>query len=155
MNKTLVFDMDGTLNRFYDEKDWLKDLKRENPRPYVMAQPKVDMEILNAILMVLKSMGWRIAVTSWLANNSSEKYKAEVRKAKIEWLEKYNFPYDEIHIVAYGTTKANCTRKNGGIQILVDDNERVRKGWKLGGTIDANENILKALSDLLIEDSER
>jgi hypothetical protein len=59
------------------------------------------------------------------------------------------FPADEIHIVKYGTTKANCTRHHGGFQILVDDNEKVRKGWTLGDTIDANENILKELKKLL------
>ena len=66
------------------------------------------------------------------------------------WLNKYNFPFDEIHLVKYGTTKANCTRKLGGFQILVDDNEKVRNGWTLGDTINANENILKKLVDLLL-----
>ena len=77
-------------------------------------------------------------------------YDEEVRKAKKEWLEKHNFPFDEIHLVKYGTTKANCTRKNGGFQILVDDNEKVRKGWHLGDTINAKENIMEKLADLLI-----
>jgi hypothetical protein len=72
-----------------------------------------------------------------------------VRKAKLEWLARYGFPYDEIHLVKYGTTKANCTRKLGGFQILVDDNEKVRNGWNLGATIDANENIIEMLKALL------
>jgi hypothetical protein len=72
-----------------------------------------------------------------------------VREAKLAWLEKYNFPYDEIHLVKYGTTKANCTRKLGGLQILVDDNEAVRKGWNLGGVIDANKNIIAELVELI------
>ena len=54
-------------------------------------------------------------------------------------------------MVRYGTTKANCTRKIGGIQILVDDNEKVRKGWRLGDTIDANKNIINELINLLEE----
>jgi hypothetical protein len=53
-------------------------------------------------------------------------------------------------LVAYGTTKANCTRKLGGYQVLVDDNEKVRNGWNLGATIDANENIIEKLVDLLL-----
>jgi hypothetical protein len=69
--------------------------------------------------------------------------------AKLEWLEMHNFPFDEVHMVKYGTTKANCTRHYGGFQILVDDNEKVRKGWTLGDTINANENILKELEKLL------
>ena len=64
-------------------------------------------------------------------------------------MKKYNFPYDEIHLVKYGTTKANCTRKIGGYQVLVDDNKKVRDGWTLGKTIDANKNITNDLLVLL------
>ena len=101
------------------------------------------------ILNMLKIVGYRIVVTTWLAKGSTKAYDDMVRKAKIEWLKKYNFPYDEIHLVKYGTTKANCTRKHGGYQILVDDNKQVRKGWNLGTTIDANENILEKLEKLV------
>ena len=99
---------------------------------------------------MLKCQGWRIVVTSWLSKESTREYDRMVREAKREWLAKYEFPFDEIHLVAYGTTKANCTRKNGGYQILVDDNEKVRNGWNLGGTINANENILEKLVELLL-----
>ena len=51
-------------------------------------------------------------------------------------------------MVKYGTTKANCTRHISGFQILVDDNEKVRKGWTLGDTINANENTLEKLINL-------
>ena len=76
-------------------------------------------------------------------------YDTLVRQAKIEWLDKYDFPYDEIHLVKYGTTKANCTRHYGGYQVLVDDNEKVRNGWTLGDTIDANGNIIHEILNLL------
>ena len=72
-----------------------------------------------------------------------------MRRAKRAWLEKYHFPFDEIHLVKYGTTKANCTRKLGGYQILVDDNKKVRKGWHLGTTINANHNIIPELLKLM------
>lgn len=150
MTKVLVFDMDGTIANLYEVENWLSDLRSENPRPYEIAKPMYDMEILADILNLLKSQGWRIAVTSWLSKESTKQYDEMVRKAKREWLEKYQFPFDEIHLVKYGTTKANCTRKLGGYQILVDDNETVRKGWTLGETINANENILEKLVDLLL-----
>ena len=152
MNKTLVFDMDNTINRFYDVNGWLDDLHNENTRPYVICEPKYDMVALNEILLTLKKMGWRIAVTTWLAKDSTKEYDNRVRKAKIEWLKKYNFPYDEIHMIKYGVTKANSTRRLGGYQILIDDNDNIRKGWTLGDTINANENILKPLADLLINE---
>ena len=149
MNKTLVFDMDGTLANFYGVDGWLNDLQNENTRPYDIAKPLYNMDALNAILDVLKLQGWTIAITTWLAKGSTKAYDDMVRKSKIEWLARYGFQYDEIHLVKYGTTKANCTRKLGGYQILVDDNAQIRKGWTLGDTIDANKNIIDALLKLL------
>ena len=154
MNKTLVFDMDGTLVDLYGVEGWFEDLRSFNPRPYILAKPIYDKEVLNTVLSALKTCGWRIVVTSWLSKNSNEEYDKLVRKAKLECLSKLEFPYDEIHLIKYGTTKANCTRKHGGYQILVDDNEQVRNGWHLGETINANENIMNKLIDLLIAEFE-
>lgn len=149
MNKILVFDMDGTIANLYGVENWLIDLRSFNPRPYIIAKPMYDMEVLKTLLETLKEYGWTIVVTSWLSKESTKAYDKEVRKAKLEWLEKYQFPFDEIHLVKYGTTKANCTRKLGGYQILVDDNEQIRKGWNLGSTINANEDIISELIMLL------
>lgn len=148
MERTIVFDMDGTIANFYGVKGWLNYLMNEDTTPYEVAEPLYDMENLNEILMVLKNNGWRVVVTTWLAKGGTKEYNNRTRKAKLEWLAKYNFPYDEIHLVKYGTTKANCTRHIGGYQVLVDDNEMVRKGWTLGDTIDANKNIIKNLVNL-------
>jgi len=151
MSKILVFDMDGTIADLYGVKDWLPALRSENPMPYVSAKPIYDMDILNSILNELKLEGWKIVVTTWLAKGSSKEYDNKVRKAKLEWLKRHNFPYDEVHMVKYGTTKADCTRKKGKYQILVDDNAKVRKGWTLGDTIDANEDIIEKLMQLMID----
>lgn len=150
MNKTLVFDMDGTIANLYGVEGWLEMLRAEDATPYKVAEPMYDMDSLAELLKLLKEIDWTIAVTSWLAMGATKAYDEKVRQAKREWLEKYNFPFDEIHLVKYGTTKANCTRKNGGFQILVDDNEKVRNGWNLGDTINANENIMEKLADLLL-----
>lgn len=147
--KVIVFDMDGTIADFYGVNGWLDDLNNRSTRPYEMAAPLYDMNELCELLEELKKIGYIIAITTWLSANSTREYDNEVRKAKLKWLARYNFPYDEIHLVKYGTTKANCTRKLGGFQILVDDNEKVRKGWNLGATIDANENIIEMLRELL------
>lgn len=148
-NKTLVFDMDGTIADFYGVANWLEYLINEDTTPYDVANPMYNMEYLKGLLLVLKYQGWRIVVTTWLAKDGSKEYNDRTRKAKLEWLDKYGFPYDEIHLVKYGTTKANCTRKIGGYQVLFDDNEKVRKGWNLGDTVNANENILKYLEKLV------
>ena len=147
--KMLVFDMDGTIADLYGVNGWLEMLQNEDATPYEIAHPIYKMETLNVVLEALKMQGWKIAVTTWLAKGSSKSYDAKVRKAKIDWLKKVNFPYDEIHLVKYGTTKANCTRHHGGYQILVDDNDKVRKGWNLGNVIDANKNIITELASLI------
>lgn len=149
MTKMLVFDMDGTIANLYAVPDWLKDLESEKTRPYDEAEPLYHMETLTAILCKLQKQGWKIAITTWLAMNGTKKYNTAVTKSKKAWLKKYNFPYDEIHCVKYGTTKANCTRYKADFQILVDDNEKIRKGWTLGNTIDATKNILPFLEKLL------
>ena len=147
--KTLVFDMDGTIANLYGVRNWLDKIHAEDPTPYAIAKPLYDMFMLNAILWTLKNDGWRIVVTTWLAKDSTPAYDERVRTTKREWLHRYDFPFDELHMVKYGTTKANCTRHLGGYQILVDDNEKVRNGWTLGDTINANENIIPALSALI------
>ena len=148
-NKVIVFDMDGTIADLYGVNGWLEMLENENPMPYEIANPMYDMVELVEILNELKKIGYIIAVTTWLAMGATKEYDKKVRIAKLAWLEKYGFPYDEIHLVKYGSTKANCTRKLGGFQILVDDNEKIRQGWNLGATINANENIIEYLRELL------
>jgi len=155
MNKTLVFDMDGTIADLYGVDSWLEMLRAEDETPYKVAEPLFDMVMLNEIVHQLRIDGWRIVVTTWLAKGASRIYDRKVREAKIEWLDRMGFEYDEIHLVRYGTTKANCTRKLGGYQVLVDDNDKIRKGWDLGGTIDPRDHLLEELMNLLLSSSSK
>lgn len=137
--KMMCFDMDGTIADFYGYSGWLGCLNAEDPAPYIYANPLWDMKALNFVLRKLQSEGWQIRVISWLAKDSTEDYKQAVRQAKLEWLQKYNFPLDGCHLVQYGTTKADCVRRyydSWRNIVLVDDNEKVRNGWHLGETID-------------------
>lgn len=151
MDKMLVFDMDGTIADLYDVDGWLEMLRSENALPYKIARPLYNMDIMCELLKILKNMGYKIAVTTWLSKESSASYDEKVKKAKLDWLKKYNFPYDEIHLVSYGTLKEICTKEKADFQILFDDNAEVRETWTLGETFDANKNILKKLVDLISE----
>lgn len=149
MRKMIVFDMDGTIADLYGVDGWLNDLHAENTRPYEIAEPMYNMHELAEVLHTLKANGWKVAVTTWLAKDGTKEYNKRTADAKKAWLKRFGFPYDEIHCVKYGTTKANCTRTKADFQILVDDNKKIRDGWTLGNTIDANKNILKPLKALI------
>lgn len=150
MAKMICFDMDGTIADLYSVPNWLDKLRAEDSSPYSDAAPMWDMAELKKTLLLLISKGWEVRVISWLSKDSSESYKNEVRKAKLEWLAKYDFPYRRCHLVAYGTTKADCVRRWASPAILVDDNEKVRNGWHLGETIDPTKvNLIEELSKLL------
>lgn len=151
---SIVFDMDGTLCDFYGVENWLVDLQQENTRPYDIAQPFFDMEVLNRAIQEFRQQGIKIIITSWLSKNCSADFANRIRTAKKEWLTAHNFHYDEIHLVKYGTCKANCSRKNGKTQILIDDDLKVRNGWRLGATLNPRdyndtESFIKAVTDLI------
>lgn len=149
MAKTIVFDMDGTIADLYGVPNWLEKLRAEDPSPYSEAEPLCDMDALREVLVQLQYEGWEIRVVSWLSKDASPAYKKAIRQAKREWLEKYKFPADKVHLVAYGTTKANCVR-GSEFAILVDDNAKVCNGWHLGDTIDPlNCDLVEELEKLV------
>ena len=154
MNKILVFDMDGTIADLYGVDGWLDDLVNKRVRPYEEAKPIYDMVTLTTVLEILKGMGWRIAVTSWLAKNSNTEYDNAVREVKKAWLDRYDFPYDILNIVEYGMDKSAVTERIGGFQILIDDEEKNLKDWKNGLTIDAKRDIMTILLKMIDKDGE-
>ena len=147
--QTLVFDMDGTIADLEGVSNWIFKLRTEDVTPYQEAKPLYNMDNLRKILMLLKSAGFRIEVVSWRSKFESEEYAEAVTKAKLEWLDRYNFPYDDAHILEYGHPKDRCTCHLGGYQILIDDRQDVRDSWALGGTIDATKNIIPILLGIL------
>lgn len=145
--------MDGTIADLYAVENWLEMLRAYNARPYEIAEPMWDMVELNMVLAELKANGYEIAIITWLSKDSTAEYDNAVRLAKRQWLENMGFEYDYFHGVKYGTTKANTIRRYmDGYEnaILIDDNDKVRNGWTLGGTINpAEENIIEVLKGLL------
>ena len=153
MLKMICFDMDGTIADLYGVKGWLEMLRNENPTPYEVAEPIWNTEALNATLMALQAKGIEIRIVTWLSKDSTEEYKTATREAKREWLADNAFPYDHFHGVKYGATKADSIRKylaEGETAILIDDNDKVRKGWHMGEAINpTTTNIIEYLAGLL------
>lgn len=157
--RMIVWDMDGTMADLYGVDGWLEMLRNENPLPYEIAKPLWDMERLANIIRGLQAIGVEQRIVTWLSMDSSEEYKREVRVAKKEWLEHFDFPFDHFHGVQYGATKADSVRKflaDDETAILIDDSAKVRKGWHLGETVDPTEvdiiDFLGTLLESLIEE---
>ena len=151
--KIICVDMDGTIADLYGVENWLDHLNNFNPLPYAVADPMWDMDALSEVLNALRANHIEIRIISWLSKESCRDYDHAVRKAKREWLVKYNFPFDHFHGVAYGATKADSVRKylaDDESAILIDDNAKVREGWTLGDTIDPTAtDIIEVLKGLL------
>ena len=121
MIKALYFDMDGTIANLYKQYGWLDDLANEKVRPYINAEPMVNMVWLARRLNALQKRGYIIGIISWNCKNATEAYAEEVAKAKMRWLAKHlpSVQFDEIHIVPYGTPKYEVAEVKEAI--LFDD----------------------------------
>ena len=151
--KMICFDMDGTIADFYGVDGWLADLENHKVRPYVEAKPLLDMELLAEVLTQFQMVGVEVRIITWLAGGADTPYKNATRTAKADWLDRHNFPFDKAHMVQYGTTKADCIRKelaDDEYAILFDDNEKVRKGWRVGQAYGVD-NIIGTLWEILGE----
>ena len=151
--KMVCFDMDGTIADLYGVEGWLPALENGIVFPYEIAKPLWDMIELAEVLNELRAREIEVRIISWLAKDSTETYKEEVRQAKIDWLKRMGFPYDKAHFVQYGATKADSIRRylaDDECAILIDDNKKVRNGWHLGETINPTEcDLIEALKSLL------
>ena len=151
--KMVCFDMDGTIADLYGVEGWLPALENGIVFPYEIAKPLWDMIELAEVLNELRAREIEVRIISWLAKDSTETYKEEVRQAKIDWLERMGFPYDKAHFVQYGATKADSIRRylaDDECAILIDDNKKVCNGWHLGETINPTEcDLIEALKSLL------
>jgi hydroxymethylpyrimidine pyrophosphatase-like HAD family hydrolase len=151
--KMICFDMDGTIADLYAVRGWEPKLRAEDPTPYIEAKPLWNMEELKVVLVELQKKNIEIRIITWLAIDSSQVYKNEVREAKLDWLAEMGFPFDRFHGVQYGTTKADCVRRyleDDETAILIDDNAKVRSGWHLGDTVDPTAvDIIEYLRSLI------
>lgn len=153
-SKALIFDMDGTIADLYNVENWLEKLRAEDASPYRDAKPMYDMDTLGVILDIFRDLGYRIMVVSWGSMNATREYNREVKRAKLDWLNHHGFPYDEVHVIKYGTPKQNFIKDD--VSILIDDNDEVRASF-LKSTrgqerqaIDAKRNIIEQLVNILV-----
>ncbi len=154
MSKALIFDMDGTIADLYSIDGWLEKLRSEDASPYRDARPLYDMDTLSVILDIFRGLGYRIIVVSWGSKGATREYNKEIKRAKLDWLNHYGFPYDEVHVVKYGTPKQSFIKDD--VSILIDDNDDVRASF-LKSTrgqerqaIDAKRNIIEQLINMLV-----
>ena len=142
----ICFDMDGTIANLYGVEGWLNDLINENTRPYEMAQVMLNMNTLARRLNQLQNKGYELVIISWLSKNGSAAYDEAVTAAKLAWLKKHlnSVRWNEIHIVRYGTNKAQFASSDE--DILFDDEDNNRVNW-IGQAYDVT-NILEILKNL-------
>lgn len=145
--KSIYFDMDGTIANLFEVENWLPMLRAYNPAPYEQAKVMVNMAHLARVLNKLKAKGYHIGIVSWLSKEPTEEYDIAVIKAKRQWLAKHlpSVQFDEIHFVAYGTPKSQVINYPYGI--LFDDQADNRQDWK--GQAYDEKNILEILKNLV------
>lgn len=132
-DKTIYFDMDGTIADLYGVEGWLKMLRAEDATPYAQAKPIVNTITLEIFIKLLRKKGWRFGVISWLSKNSSKSYEEATKRAKIEWLKRYcpSLLEEETHFISYGTPKHQVVSVPNGV--LIDDDTTVGKAWNENG----------------------
>ena len=145
--RTIWFDMDGTLNKFYDVPNWLPKLRACDPSPYAEAKVMHNMSILARYLNKVQAMGYHIGIISWLSMDSTADYDKAVTDAKLEWLKVHlnSVTFDSIHITSYGVPKESYMVTSN--DILFDDNERIRNQWT--GQAYEPQQILQILKELV------
>lgn len=149
-DKWIWFDMDGTIADLYGVDGWLEDLIAHNTRPYAQAKDIYNVLDLLEIMIALKEKGYKLGVISWGSKENNKEYDKAVEIVKKAWLydRLMDAFLDEIIVTPYGVRKADTCRKFG-YGILVDDEKQNRDAWDLGVTIDATQNIIKALWELV------
>lgn len=145
--KTLWFDMDGTLNLFYDVPNWLALLRSYDASPYAIAKPALNMSLLARLLNKAQKNGYRLGIISWVSMETTPTYTAEVEAAKRQWLATHlkSVTFDAIYVTEYGVPKHELAQAG---DILFDDNDTIREQWLPTGMAYTPDKIIEILKGL-------
>ena len=126
------FDMDGTIADFYGVENWLPMLRAFDPTPYRIASPLMNFSALARQLNAAQRKGAKLVIISWTSKCCDPVFHADICMAKRNWLAEHlpSVHWDEIHIVPYGTNKAEVCGVDGEDFYLFDDEERNRDQWE-------------------------
>ena len=131
-NTTICFDMDGTIADFYGVENWLDALRSYSDRPYREAAPMMNFSVLARQLNAAQRKGAKLVIISWASKCCNPVFFADICMAKRNWLAEHlpSVHWDEVHIVPYGTNKAEICGVDGENFFLFDDEERNRTQWE-------------------------
>ena len=131
--KTLWFDMDGTLADLYSVDGWLDKLRVFDPSPYANATPLLNMSKLAYALNRAQEKGWKLGIISWSSKVSTAEYDLAVARAKKQWLNTHltSVSWDFIYIKPYGYDKVFVAQTMQ--DILFDDEDKNCENWRLYG----------------------
>ena len=147
---TIWFDMDGTLNLFYDVPNWLPKLRSYDPSPYAEAKPMWNMSLLARYINKLRAKGYKFGIISWLAMDSTAEFDKAVTVEKHGWLHGRlrSVTFDAIYITAYGVPKHSLRTSDD--DIIFDDNSDIRQAW--GPKAYPPSEIFRILKELMDEE---
>lgn len=126
------FDMDGTIVNFYAVENWLDALRSFSTRPYTEAAPMMNFSTLARQLNAAQRKGAKLVIISWASKSCDPVFFADICMAKRNWLATHlpSVHWDEIHVVPYGTNKAEVCGVKGENFFLFDDEERNQEDWE-------------------------
>lgn len=144
----IILDMDGTIADFYSVPNWLKMLQAEDPTPYKVAKPLVNLSVLARLLNKAQRLGQPIGVISWTSKNSSAEYAELVKIAKLNWLKRHlpSVQFDKIDIIPYGEPKSKHAEF---ASYLFDDEPANREEWSKIGEAFSEKELLQVLKELV------
>ena len=131
-NPIFCFDMDGTIADLYGVENWLPMIRAYDATPYKIAKPLLNLSALARQLNAAQRKGAKLVIISWSSKTSTPEFDMMVELAKREWLAEHlpSVEWDEIHVVPYGTNKAEVCGVDGEDFYLFDDEERNRDEWE-------------------------